>query len=182
MTKPSKGARSLRIVKAGSSVLRKTAVEVPLKTLPSPKMKKLFREMAAAIASRDDAVAIAAPQLGHSLRAFMVSGKIFDGMELPGKDPNYTSRNFIFVNPKIVKTSRRKHVLEEGCLSVDEHYGMVKRSEKATIQAYDEKGKVFEWGGSGLLAQIFEHEIDHLNGILFTDKATDLHPPPSRAM
>jgi peptide deformylase len=50
----------------------------------------------------------------------------------------------------------------------------VERSEKATVTAYDENGKKFTRGGSGLLAQIFQHEIDHLNGILFIDKATDL--------
>ena len=53
-------------------------------------------------------------------------------------------------------------------------YGQVKRSEKVTLRAYDETGKLLERGASGLLAQIFQHETDHLNGILFTDKASDL--------
>ena len=50
-------------------------------------------------------------------------------------------------------------------------YGKVKRSDKALIEAYDEDGKKFTIGGSGLLAQIFQHEVDHLNGVLFIDKA-----------
>ena len=60
--------------------------------------------------------------------------------------------------------------MEEGCLSVRYLYGKVSRGLKATIEAHDENGKKFERGGTGLLAQIFQHEVDHLNGILFIDK------------
>ena len=68
--------------------------------------------------------------------------------------------------------------MEEGCLSVRWLYGKVKRSEKATVRAHDETGKIFTKGASGLLAQAFQHEVDHLNGILFTDKATHLESLP----
>ena len=70
--------------------------------------------------------------------------------------------------------------MEEGCLSVRWLYGQVDRSERVTLRAYDEKGKKLERGASGLLAQIFQHEVDHLDGILFTDKATQIEdlPPP----
>lgn len=65
-------------------------------------------------------------------------------------------------------------MLEEGCLSVRYVYGKVLRPEKVTIEAHDENGKKFSRGFSGLLAQVVQHENDHLNGILFTDKATDI--------
>jgi peptide deformylase len=61
-------------------------------------------------------------------------------------------------------------------------YGKTYRSKKATVEAYDENGRKFKMGGSGLLAQIFQHETDHLNGILFIDHAKDVKeelPPPS---
>ena len=64
--------------------------------------------------------------------------------------------------------------MPEGCLSVRWLYGEVKRSTNATILAYDEKGEKFTRGAGGLLAQIFQHETDHLDGILFTDKARNL--------
>ena len=64
--------------------------------------------------------------------------------------------------------------MEEGCLSVRYVYGKVTRPEKVTLEALDQNGKKFSRGFSGLLAQIVQHENDHLNGILFTDKATDL--------
>ena len=63
---------------------------------------------------------------------------------------------------------------EEGCLSVRWLYGKVVRSSRVTLHAYSEKGEKIERGASGLLAQIFQHEVDHLNGILFIDKAKEV--------
>ena len=68
--------------------------------------------------------------------------------------------------------------MEEGCLSVRWLYGKVRRSEKATIRAYDEHGKRFTLGASGLIAQAFQHETDHLEGVLFVDKADHLEDVP----
>ena len=84
----------------------------------------------------------------------------------------------IFINPKILKTSKEKIMADEGCLSVRWLYGKVKRSKKTLIRAYDENGKLFTLGGSGLLSQAFQHETDHLEGILFTDKVVDLEEIP----
>ncbi len=64
--------------------------------------------------------------------------------------------------------------MSEGCLSVRGTYGTVLRHEKATVVAYDQRGKQFTYHGSGLIAHIFQHEIDHLNGILYIDKAIKL--------
>ncbi len=133
--------------------------------------------MGSALESQGDGVAIAAPQIGVPLRIFVVSGKIFSqhfkrGEGIPkGEKP---PKDLIFINPKISKLSREKVWVPEGCLSVRWLYGKTHRSVKATISALDENGKKFTRGGSGLLAQIFQHETDHLNGILFTDHAKDL--------
>ena len=83
-------------------------------------------------------------------------------------------KNIIFINPKISKLSREKTWMPEGCLSVRPLYGKTFRSTKATINAYNENGKKITRGASGLLAQIFQHEVDHLNGILFIDHAKDI--------
>ena len=64
--------------------------------------------------------------------------------------------------------------MEEGCLSVRYLYGTVARATKATVSAYDENGKKFNKGASGIMAQIFQHEIDHLDGIAFTDKVSPI--------
>jgi len=68
--------------------------------------------------------------------------------------------------------------MSEGCLSVRPIYGKVRRATRATVEAYDENGKKFVKEGVGLLAHIFQHEIDHLDGILFTDKAKDMYEVP----
>ncbi len=81
----------------------------------------------------------------------------------------------VFINPIIVKKSKEERWMDgEGCLSVRWFYGKVKRSTRVTLRAYNEKGDVCERGASGILAHIFQHEVDHLDGILFTDKAKDI--------
>ena len=65
----------------------------------------------------------------------------------------------------LFKLSKKKTLMNEGCLSVVKSYGAVKRSTRTTLQAYDEKGKKYERGAAGLLAQIFQHEVDHLDGL-----------------
>ena len=83
--------------------------------------------------------------------------------------------DLVFINPVLTKMSKEKKWMEgEGCLSVRWVYGKVQRSTKVTIRAYDEFGRAFERGAGGLLAHIFQHEVDHLNGILFIDTAKDL--------
>ncbi len=82
--------------------------------------------------------------------------------------------DLVCINPTLIKLSKQKKKVPEGCLSVRWLYGNVLRAEKATVEAYDEHGKKFTRGGSGLLAQIFQHETDHLNGILFIDTAEDV--------
>jgi len=176
-------------------VLREIAKEVPINTINTPKIQKILKEMSTSLASQDDGVAIAAPQIGYSLRIFIVSGKIltkeFQERGLSQADEprvsaprargdsdsvngNSVVQDLVFINPKISKLSRDKEWLPEGCLSVRWLYGKTHRSKKAFAEAYDENGKKFTRGASGLLAQIFQHETDHLNGILFIDHAKDI--------
>jgi peptide deformylase len=171
-----------KILQKDEPVLRNRAEEVPLSKITSPKIQKILKDMAAALFTQDDGVAIAAPQIGVSLRIFLVAQAALrmpkdleKRRELLSRRDLKTEAGYLtFINPVITKLSRDKLTLEEGCLSVRPLYGRIKRSRKAIIQAYDERGNFFERGGSGLLAQIFQHETDHLNGILFIDKATDL--------
>lgn len=183
------------ILQKDEAVLRKIAVEVPVHDIESPKMKKVLKEMSEALKSQDDGVAIAAPQIGYSLRIFVVSGKIFAKDFAKERQERFKSKeeellnqnnpiqelgeiedtkDVVFINPKISRLSRDKEWVPEGCLSVRPLYGKTFRSKKATVTAYDENGKKFTRGGSGLLAQIFQHETDHLNGILFIDHAKDV--------
>jgi peptide deformylase len=80
----------------------------------------------------------------------------------------------VFINPVILKLSKEKKPMEEGCLSVRRLYGKVERHIKTKLTAYNERGEKVTVGASGLLAQIFQHETDHLDGTLFIDKALDV--------
>jgi peptide deformylase len=164
----------VKILQKESSLLRKTAEPVSLSTINTPEFKKMLMDMHEAILSQDDAVAVAAPQIGILKRVFAISGRVFDNFEIK-ENPH---PDLIFINPEIVKISKDKKVMTEGCLSVRYLYGKIRRASRATIRAYNEKGQKIERGASGLLAQIFQHEVDHLNGVLFIDRAKDLQNIP----
>ena len=170
------------IVQKENPVLRQIAQEVPLKDITSAKIKKVLREMKEMLATQADGVAIAAPQIGYSLRIFVVAGKIFKddfvrkGDEHTEKSKIPTPPDLVFINPVITKVSKAKKWMYEGCLSVRPLWGEVNRSLNATITAYDEHGTKITRGAGGLLAHIFQHETDHLNGILFIDNARNVAP------
>jgi peptide deformylase len=164
------------ILQLGENILREKSQEVSLSDVSSTKIQKIIHEMEKALTSEKDGVAIAAPQIGYSKRIFLVADRVFEmNLDEDNKNlENLKDRQKVYINPQIKKLSKKKMLMDEGCLSVRYKYGKVERSEKATIEAYNEKGEKFQRGASGLLAQIYQHEIDHLNGVLFVDKAIDL--------
>ena len=163
------------IVQKEAPILRDIARDISIADITSDRIQKIISEMKEALASQEDGVAIAAPQIGYPFRIFVVAGKVRHIIK--NIDPTTVSEkpaDTVYINPIITKLSKEKNMTEEGCLSVRYLYGKVKRSIKTTVTAYNENGKRFTKGGSGLLAQIFQHETDHLNGILFIDKAKSL--------
>ena len=165
------------IVQKENPVLRKVAKSVPVSQIKSERIQTVIKNMVKALSTQNDGVAIAAPQIGESLRIFVISGKAFDPEFKRGRGgPNNKKLypDLVFINPEFVKLSKKTLWLPEGCLSVRWLYGEVKRSTNATITAYNEKGEKFTRGGGGLLAHIFQHETDHLNGVLFIEKAKNI--------
>jgi peptide deformylase len=163
------------IVQEGDPVLRLVAKAVPKKDIGSPALAKIIKKMHAALAPEKYGVAIAAPQVGASLRMFVVAGRVFKEEAQEGEEDAPTPPNRVYINPEITRASRKKLEEAEGCLSVRSIYGTVLRHQKVTLKAYDEKGNPVVENATGLLGHIFQHEVDHLNGILFVDKAKDLH-------
>lgn len=159
------------IVQRDNPVLRQKAKEVAVEEITSPTIKAVIAEMTASLKTQPDGIAIAAPQIGESYRIFVVRGDL-----LKEADPTYTGdgSDLVFINPVITKRSKTKKLVEEGCLSVRWLFGMIKRSTQVTVSAYNEHGKPVTRGASGLLAQIFQHEIDHLDGTLFIDAADEV--------
>lgn len=156
------------IVQEPHAVLRQVATPVAQDAIVSADIQEIIAEMNTALDREDDGVAIAAPQIGIPLRIFVVSKKA--SKQLSG--------NTAFINPEIIRIGKLKEDLSEGCLSVRWKYGTVKRSTSATVRALNAEGNEFVVSGRGLLAQIFQHEVDHLNGILFIDKAKDVEDLP----
>lgn len=167
------------IIQKDDPILRRIAKDVSLNDIGGEKLNKIIHEMAATLDKCDDGVALAAPQIGISERIFVVSPKTFlleqecDVTEEAIATSKRTNK-LVYINPIISKRSSKKAILDEGCLSVRGTFGKIKRHEKVTITAYDENRAKFTRGASGLLAEIFQHETDHLDGKLFIDTATDL--------
>lgn len=158
------------IVFEGDPVLRAVAKEVPHDLFGSDELHGIIADMRTALRGTQYGVAIAAPQIGISYRMFLVRGFVMQNNEKNDED-----EDVIFINPTITRSSKARVEIDgEGCLSVPNIYGTVVRHEKVTVKAYNAEGKKFERGGSGLVAEIFEHEIEHLDGVLFIDKAVNL--------
>ena len=116
-------------------------------------------------------VGLAAPQVNQSLRLIVVEYPEDDAVE--DSDP----RLFVVANPEFSYMSKETVKGIEGCLSVPNLLGEVERSQEVTVTGKDRKGKKIEIKAAGWLARIFEHEIDHLNGILYVDRAEVLYQP-----
>ena len=173
-----------QILQDGDPVLRQTALPVPQELFGTPELKQILTDMTDTLETQADGVALAAPQIGISYQIFIVR---YD-RTLPSADSDDETQAStetpepalgVFINPTFVRSSRRRTEMDEGCLSVRGIYGTTYRNERATVRAQDADGKIFERGGGGLMAQIYQHETDHLEGILFIDHALELRAPKS---
>lgn len=158
----------------GDPVLRAIAAPVPAEMFGGAELLKMVADMKETLDAEPDGVALAAPQIGLSYRIFVVR---YDRMHPAPESGEHTPEYGVFINPKITKSSRRQIEMDEGCLSVRGVYGVTLRHERASVRAQDENGAWFERGGGGILAQAYQHEIDHLDGMLFIDHAEHLYKP-----
>ncbi len=117
-------------------------------------VKKLIEDMLETLHADDGRAGLAAPQVGVSLRLTVIC--------MPGEE------DIILINPEIVRR-KGEHLVSEGCLSIPGYMGQVMRAEYVTADGLDENGKGVRIKGEGLLAQALQHEIDHLNGVLYID-------------
>lgn len=146
----------LEIITHPNPLLRKKSQ--PVTNVLTEKIQKLIPQMMEVMLAKDG-VGLAAPQVGENIRIIVIA---------------YKEKNLIIINPKIIKKSLLKEWGAEGCLSVPNKYGQVKRFKGLTLKYLNEGGNEQKLKASGLLARIIQHEIDHLDGILFIDKAKEL--------
>jgi len=140
--------------------LRKKVPEFDFKTYPSGEIKELIKEMRKTM-KENKGIGLSANQVGLPLRLFIAE------YPFPKEKPKF----YAVFNPQIIKQSQKKNLLIEGCLSVPGVIGEIERAERVVLTGYNSAGKKIKIKGFGLLAEIFQHELDHLNGILFIDKA-----------
>ncbi len=139
-----------------NSELRKKSSEISEDRFGSEELSVLKSRLLTSM-KEDDGIGIAAPQIGVHDRMIVVS--------MPHTGPT------VFLNPKIVWTSEKMIEFEEGCLSVPGVYGMVDRHKKVKVEAKSIEGHPMQLDLKDLHSVVFQHEIDHLNGVLFIDKA-----------
>lgn len=143
----------LPIITYPNEILRQSAKKI--KEPKSRETKDLILDMLETMEDSGNALGLAAPQVAQSVQLCII--------KLNGK-------THILINPKISRKSWGKEVCEEGCLSFPGKFIPVKRHRKVTVKALDKNGKEIEIKAEGLLARAFQHEIDHLNGVLLIDK------------
>lgn len=161
------------IVEKGNPVLETPAKEVAIADISSSHVQSVIKDMKDTLSDISDGVGLAAPQIGVSLRIFIVSKRVLARNKTA--EESSSLEDMVCINPKIVKFSKTKKWMDgEGCLSVRWYYGKVYRSTNVSLEYYDELGKKHTRGAGGLLAHIFQHECDHLDGHLFIEKAKDI--------
>jgi peptide deformylase len=146
--------KKLKIITVPDPILRKKSIEIEPAQIKSKKIKALMAEMKDLMLEADG-VGLAAPQIGLNIRLIAV---------------NTADGPLCLINPQIKKKSWLREWGEEGCLSVPGVYGEVRRHKKISGSYLDLAGNRKKLEASGLLARILQHEIDHLDGILFIDK------------
>ena len=163
----------LPIIAFGNPVLKRIADEVPenFEGLSSL-LTDMFETMYAA-----QGVGLAAPQIGESIRLFIVDGSPFaneEGEEIDPKAIGIEGFKKVFINPIIEEESGDLWPFQEGCLSIPKIRENVNRKERICVSYYDENWSFHREEFDGYKARIIQHEYDHLEGILFTDKLSPL--------
>lgn len=155
----------------------KSIIKTPNKILETPtnkvsdfgeQTKKTGQDLkdTLAAATNPGGAGIAAPQIGVKKQICIANDYAWDSEN----EKEVLTKTYVLINPKVISSSKETQTDWEGCLSIPNVYGKVERSKKIKVKAKDENGQKIRITASGFLARVIQHEIDHLNGILFTSK------------
>ena len=162
----------LPILSYGSPILKKEAKEI---TQDYPNLNELIENMWETMYAAQG-VGLAAPQIGVSIRLFVIDASPFVDKENMTHEEIETLRNFkkVFINPNISLEEGNKWNFNEGCLSIPDVREDVSRKEKITLEYFDENFNSKKLDLKGLSARVVQHEYDHIEGILFVDHLSPL--------
>ncbi len=144
----------LNIIKHPNPVLRNKSRELKREEILNSDFKNFIENLGETMLKKDG-IGLAAPQVYKNIRAIVV---------------NLKNSAVCFINPKIIKKSWLKNIIEEGCLSIPGVFGKVKRHNSVVIKYLDLNADLKKLKAKNLFARVLQHEIDHLNGVLFIDK------------
>lgn len=164
-------ATVLKRTQFGNPILRQVAKKVAPKDIPSPEIQGLIYNMRHTLLSKKSGIGLAAPQVGEGVAVVVVAIRpLAHRQRVEPFDLN-------MINPEITETYGRKIPMYEGCISGGpgkaEFFAKVPRYKKVKVKFYDEQGTVRHETYEGFKAHVIQHEVDHLNGILFVDKVKD---------
>lgn len=154
----------LKIVTIPTPSLRDPSKEVTRDFIILPETQQFIQDLVTTMYA-DDGIGIASPQVGNNIRICIIGREA-----TPDK-----KHDLVLINPVWMKTSRRTDWDVEGCLSVPKTYGKVKRYTHIQVNALDTKGNPISFEAKKFFARVIQHEVDHLDGILFIDKAKDTY-------
>lgn len=156
-----------KVSRMGHPVLRQRAVEIPPAQMQSPQMQRLIDDMIETMIDYEG-IGLAAPQVFESLRLIVLGD--------PAADPQDEAAIPLTVlfNPQFTALSPERLDGWEGCLSIPQLRGVVPRSAAVEVRGYDREERAVELEAGGLFARVLQHEIDHLDGVLFPDRMADL--------
>lgn len=156
--------------------LRKRVAEFNFTEFPKKELQDLIKKMRKIMISTNG-VGLSANQLGMNLRFFVAQIP-----EISNQRKLMSGKFYAIFNPEIIKFSKNKIIMEEGCLSVPGIYGLVERPKKITLVGYDKNGRKIKIKAQGFLARVFQHEVDHLNGVLFIDRTKNIFKAPDKVI
>lgn len=157
----------IKTIQAGNTTIHTKSIDV--EDTSSVETKRIILDLVDTMRA-EDLVGMAAPQIGENVRVFVTEVRETEYRK------NGTDKLRTFINPKVLQVSTETATGYEGCGSVAsaQFFGPVERPEQITLEAMDETGKVFTHTANGLLARVIQHEMDHLDGVLFHEKITDM--------
>jgi peptide deformylase len=163
-------AKLLPIVTLPNEKLRQLSEPVPAADIATPNFQTLCDNMIFTM-YEDDGIGLAAPQVAAQVRVIVV-GK--DALAEQDTMPFSADEDLVLINPVIQTYSWKTELDDEGCLSVPGFGGLVERHTTVTIEALSRTGKAITFTAKKYFARVLQHEIDHLNGILFIDRAKEV--------
>jgi len=167
---------SLKILKYPNQILRQKAKNIKIEDIKNQETQNLIKKMIKTL-EKTKGIGLAAPQIGKSIQLILVRVYNDTSTHINAYDDifqnsydNLNNKILILINPKITNKSWKKEIKQEGCLSIPRFFGLVKRSKKITLKALNKNGEKMKFKAENLFARIIQHEVDHLDGMLFIDK------------